>query len=148
MVRSDLLIVEDEPADALLLQRAFARIDPSLTIQSVSDGTEAVEAIGLVVEAMAPLERYPRCILLDLKLRALDGLDVLRVIKSQERTRPIPVIILTSSSDPEDVRRAYLLGANSYLIKPVRAADLKIMAAAIHTYWLSVNHYMSADRAT
>ena len=140
MHHTKVLIVEDEPADAALLKRAFTKIDPGLHIDLVSDGQDALDLFEDAENPGDIRESYPACILLDLKLRKLDGWAVLSRIKGSPEHKPLPIVVLTSSSDPKDVARAYELGANSYLVKPVKASDLKVTAGVIHDYWLMKNH--------
>jgi two-component system response regulator len=164
ITRNDrILIVEDEAADAILLKRALFRIDPLLRIEVAEDGEDALARLlpdgdaagdpggddggdtggdaGGEWDIKTGQAAQPACVLLDLKLRKLDGHAVLRAIKAEAVTRSIPVIVLTSSSDPTDIDLAYQLGANSYIVKPVRAADLNIVAGRIYDYWLHTNQF-------
>jgi len=129
-----ILLVEDNPRDAELTLRAFAKSNLANNILVAHDGVEALE----IVYGRTGAER-PRVILLDLKLPKLDGLEVLRQLKSDERTRAIPVVIVTSSNQDPDIKTAYDLGANSYVVKPVDfEAFMKIMSQ-LGFYWLMVN---------
>ena len=129
-----ILLVEDNPRDAELTLRAFAKSNLANNILVAHDGVEALE----IVHGRTGAER-PRVILLDLKLPKLDGLEVLRQLKSDERTRAIPVVIVTSSNQDPDIKTAYDLGANSYVVKPVDfEAFMKIMSQ-LGFYWLMVN---------
>jgi two-component system response regulator len=129
-----ILLVEDNPRDAELTLRAFAKSNLANNILVAHDGVEALE----IVYGRTGAER-PRVILLDLKLPKLDGLEVLRKLKSDERTRAIPVVIVTSSNQDPDIKTAYDLGANSYVVKPVDfEAFMKIMSQ-LGFYWLMVN---------
>tara|TARA_R110001592_G_scaffold103710_2_gene292009 strand:- start:6783 stop:7229 length:447 start_codon:yes stop_codon:yes gene_type:complete len=141
-VKDKFLIIEDEPADATLLKRALSGAAPDVDIQVLQDGDEALShLLPSGDDARGPAENRPTCILLDLKLRKLDGHAVLKALKEDHRTRRIPVVILTSSSDPTDVKLAYDLGANSYLIKPVRFQDLGQMSERLIDYWTRTNHF-------
>jgi len=135
-----LLHVEDDPNDVLLLQRAFRKANIALNIQSVSDGDKAV-AYLTGAEGYADREKFPlpNVILLDLKMPRKSGLEVLARIRSEDKLRRLVVIIFTSSKHDEDVRKAYDLGANSYLVKPVGFDMLVDLAKLVHQYWLSVN---------
>ena len=129
-----ILLVEDNPRDAELTLRAFAKNNLANNVLVAHDGVEALE----IVYGRTGAER-PRVILLDLKLPKLDGLEVLRQLKSDERTRAIPVVIVTSSNQDPDIKTAYDLGANSYVVKPVDfEAFMKIMSQ-LGFYWLMVN---------
>jgi CheY-like chemotaxis protein len=116
----DILLVEDNPNDVQLTLLAFQRQNLSNKIAVVRDGEEALAFI-FCTGAFAQREGAPlsRLILLDLKLPKIDGLDVLRRLKAEERTRRTPVVMLTSSRERTDVQQAYAIGANSYIVKPV-----------------------------
>jgi len=129
-----ILLVEDNPRDAELTLRAFARSNLANNILVAHDGVEALE----IVYGRAGAER-PRVILLDLKLPKLDGLEVLRKLKSDERTRAIPVVIVTSSNQDPDIKTAYDLGANSYVVKPVDFESFMKIMSQLGFYWLMVN---------
>lgn len=137
-MNASILIVEDEASDALLIQRALKKACPDLDISIVADGPDALARI-MPQDDGETMPDHPTCILLDLKLRQLDGLEVLKEIKSNDATRKVPVIIYSSSSDPSDVKSAYDIGANSYIIKPVDNDDLSIVAEKICDYWFSTN---------
>ena len=140
-----ILIVEDEPADSMLLKRVLYRIRPDVEVDIASDGDEALSVL-LPANGLNPMPAdFPRYVLLDLKLRRMDGLIVLEALKADAHARKIPVIVFTSSSDPSDVRTAYDLGANSYLVKPLDSAGLTGIAGMICTYWLETNHTVNAD---
>jgi CheY-like chemotaxis protein len=132
-----LLIVEDDPDDLHLLLRAFRRSGDPLPLRTARDGREAVDY----------LQRYGRgetgdrllAVLLDLKLPVLSGFEVLEVIKAEAATRAVPVVILTSSAESTDIRKAYELGANSYLVKPAEPAALASLVNAVQHYWIAKN---------
>ena len=128
----DILLVEDNPHDVELTLRAFRKSHLVNHVHVVRDGQAALDVL-------LGGESNPKLVLLDLKLPKIDGLDVLRRIKSDPATRPIPVVALTSSNDDGDIRRCYDLGVNSYIVKPV---DFEKFCAAIGTlgvYWLAIN---------
>jgi two-component system response regulator len=129
-----ILLVEDNPRDAELTLRAFRKNNLANNILVARDGVEALE----IVFGRASAER-PRVILLDLKLPKLDGLEVLRKLKSDERTRAIPVVVVTSSNQDPDIRTAYDLGANSYVVKPVDFESFMKTMSELGYYWLMVN---------
>lgn len=130
-----ILLVEDNPMDVDLALRAFSRQQPAPPVEVARDGEEALAWLARW-EAGEPC---PRLILLDLKLPRVDGLEVLRRIKSHAELHAIPVVVLSSSSSNEDMREAYRLGANSYIIKPVDFDHFLEMAARIGYYWCALN---------
>jgi len=135
-----ILIVEDNPTDVMLIRRAFARSNIGNPIQVASDGDRAVSYLsgrdGYHDRAQYPL---PALVLLDLKLPRRSGLEVLEWLRGQDALRRLPVVMLTSSRQSQDVNRAYDLGANSYLVKPVEFDDLQEMLGTINTYWITYN---------
>ena len=135
-----ILLVEDDPNDVLLLRRAFRSAGLPEPGQVASDGEEAIAYLG-GEGAFADRERYPlpELLLLDLKLPRRSGFEVLAWVREQERTSRLPVVVLTSSRQEDDVRRAYDLGANSYLVKPGSFDGLKEMVQAVDLYWLRLN---------
>ncbi|MBI5303925.1 MAG: response regulator [Chloroflexi bacterium] len=136
----DILLVEDNPYDAELTIRAFKKRNLANRLYIVEDGAEALDFIfarGKYPERT--VTNGPKVVLLDLKLPKVNGLEVLRAIKADERTRMTPVVIVTSSSEDPDIKAAYELGANSYVVKPV---DFDVFLDAMSTlgfYWLLVN---------
>jgi len=129
-----ILLVEDNPRDAELTLRAFAKSNLANNILVAHDGVEALE----IVYGRPDADR-PRVILLDLKLPKLDRLEVLRKLKSDDRTRAIPVVIVTSSKQDPDIKTAYDLGANSYVVKPVDFESFMKIMSQLGFYWLMVN---------
>lgn len=134
MSDSWILLVEDNEDDIELTRRAFARSHVATTLDVVRDGAEALER--LLGEDSAPL---PAVILLDLKLPKVDGLEVLLQLRADERTRLLPVVILTSSREERDVIEGYRLGANSYIRKPVDFAEFQVAIEHLGLYWLVLN---------
>lgn len=130
-----ILLVEDNPMDIDLTRRAFTRRRLANPIEIARDGEEALVWLSRWEEG-APL---PIIILLDLKLPKVDGLEVLRQLKSHPRFHAIPVVVLTSSSENRDIEIAYKLGANSYITKPVDFDKFLEVAENIEIYWLAVN---------
>lgn len=130
-----ILLVEDNPMDVDLTLRAFKRRRLTNPVEVARDGEEALAWIPRW-EAGEPL---PAVILLDLKLPRIDGLEVLRQLKAHPEFRRIPVVMLTTSSENQDVRKAYTLGANSYIVKPVNFEKFLEVAAQIELYWTVVN---------
>lgn len=131
-----ILLVEDNPVDLDLTLRAFKRRKLTNPIEVARDGEEAIEWIGRVARTG---EGYPVLILLDLKLPKVDGLEVLRHLKSHPSFRAVPVVVLTTSSESADVQTAYQLGANSYIVKPVDFEKFIDVAAQIELYWTVLN---------
>jgi two-component system response regulator len=135
------LLVEDNPRDAELTIRALKKHNLANQLFHVQDGAEALDFLfargkyeGLETDDI------PKVVLLDLKLPKVDGLEVLRIVKSNERTRMIPVVVVTSSAEDPDMRTAYELGANSYVIKPVQFDAFMEAMSKLGIYWLMVNH--------
>lgn len=137
---TEILLVEDEPADAELIQRALKSAGLANPIRLLTDGEAAVDYL-LGHGAYADRHAYPlpQLVLLDLKLPKVSGLAVLQEVKSSELVRRIPIVVLTSSTQSEDINRAYDRGANSYLVKPVRFAEFAKVAAEIKLYWILLN---------
>lgn len=134
------LLVEDDPNDVLLIQRAFRKANLGNPVHVVRDGDEAVAYLaGSGGYADRALHPYPVLVLLDLKLPRKSGHEVLQWPRGQEELRRTPVVVLTSSRESIDVDRAYDLGANSYLVKPVSAGALFEMVQALKRYWLILN---------
>jgi len=136
----DVILVEDNPNDAELTLRALGKAVSRDRVLHVEDGVKAIELIfgaqGLLAQARP---RLPRMILLDLKTPKVDGLEVLRRLKSDARTRKVPVVVLTSSKEERDIEESYALGANSYLVKPVGFGEYVGTVGAAASYWMSVN---------
>ena len=134
-VRRAILLVEDNPIDLDLTRRAFARSQLVNPLEVARDGAEALAWLARW-EAGEPL---PLVVLLDLKLPKVDGLEVLRCIRADERTRLLPVVILTSSREDQDLVASYSLGANSYVRKPVNFAAFLDAVRQLGLYWLLLN---------
>ena len=137
---SPILLVEDSPDDALLIQRAFRKANLANPVQLVRDGEEAVAYLSGAVpyddRGRFPL---PVFMLLDLKLPRRSGLEVLAWLRQESAVRRLPVVVLTSSRESVDVNRAYDLGVNSYLTKPVGFEALIEMVKNVNLYWLVLN---------
>jgi len=130
-----ILLVEDNPMDVDLTRRAFATRKLVHPLEIARDGEEALGHLARW-EAGEPT---PLVILLDLKLPKVDGLQVLRRIKTHSRFRSIPVVVLTTSDEDRDVQTAYQLGANSYIVKPVDFDKFLQVAGQIELYWCALN---------
>ena len=137
----DILLVEDNPNDVELAIHALKKHNLANRIQVVRDGAEALDYLfARGAFAHRNIDEAPRVVLLDLKLAKVDGLEVLRQIKSDPRTRKIPVVILTSSREERDVVESYNLGVNSYILKPVDFQQFSEAVRTIGLYWLLLNH--------
>ncbi len=136
----EILLVEDNPDDVELTLRALEKNNLANKVFVVKDGAEAIDFIfasGNYVERN--IENGPKVILLDLKLPKVDGLEVLRKIKSDERTKVIPVVVLTSSREEQDMVESYRLGVNSYIVKPVDFAKFTQSVTDLGFYWVLLN---------
>jgi two-component system response regulator len=133
----NLLLIEDNPDDEALTIRAFRKNNVVGDIHVARDGQEAIDY--LFGADGRPPAALPALILLDLHLPKIEGLDVLRRIRAEERTRLLPVVILTSSNEERDLVNGYRLGANSYVRKPVDFSDFVQAAAQLGMYWLMLN---------
>jgi two-component system response regulator len=139
-VDKTILLVEDNPDDAALTLRAFKRNNIVNPIAVARDGIETLDFLfGRGEHADRAGQPAPTLIVLDLKLPRLDGLGVLRAIRADARTRLIPVVILTSSKEEQDVIASYALGANSYVRKPVDFAEFMEAVRVLGIYWLMMN---------
>ena len=136
----EILLVEDNPNDAELTLRALKKNKLANHVAHVSDGAEALDFIfarGAFKDR--DIESRPRVIFLDLKLPKVDGLEVLRAVKNNERTRTIPVVVLTSSKEERDIVESYRLGVNSYIVKPVDFDKFLESVRDLGLYWLLLN---------
>lgn len=133
-----ILLVEDNPADVELTLRAFQRRRLSNPVAVARDGEEALDYVhrrGVFAGAAPP----PGVILLDLRLPKVDGLDVLRELKAHRLYHNIPVVVLTTSAQDEDIKRSYELGAASYIVKPVEFEKFQEVVERIDLYWILTN---------
>ena len=136
----EILLVEDNPTDAELTTRALKKHNLANKLVWVKDGAEALDFIfGKGVYAQRDVNNGPKVVLLDLRLPKVDGLEVLRRIKSDERTKIIPVVIVTSSKEEKDVVESYRLGVNSYVSKPVEFESFVKAVTDLGLYWLLIN---------
>ena len=136
----EILLVEDNPRDAELTQRALKEHRLANRLVHVKDGQEALDWLfRRDPDSQADFSHSPRVVLLDLKLPKVDGLDVLRAIRADDRTRLIPVVVLTSSRQESDVIESYQLGVNSYIVKPVDFDNFCSAVTKVGHYWLLIN---------
>lgn len=138
--RVEILLVEDNPNDVILTLRALKKKNLVNNIQVVSDGAEAIDFIFAKNEyAQRNMDDFPRVIFLDLKLPKINGLEVLAKLKSDARTKHIPVVVLTSSAEDRDLKKCYELGVNSYIVKPVDFDQFVEAVCELGFYWLLLN---------
>jgi CheY-like chemotaxis protein len=138
----EILLVEDNPTDAKLCIRALKKSNLANKLVWVKDGAEALDflfATGAYSGRQAANGPNPKVILLDLRLPKVDGMEVLRRVKNDERTRTIPVVVLTSSREDRDIVESYQLGVNSYISKPVGFDEFVRTVSELGFYWLLVN---------
>lgn len=136
----EVLLVEDNPTDAELCIRSLKKNNLANRLVWVKDGAEALDFLFATgAYAGREVNHTPRVILLDLRLPKVDGLEVLKKIKSDERTRTIPVVVLTSSKEDRDIAESYKLGVNSYIGKPVEFDEFAKTIAQLGMYWLLIN---------
>lgn len=131
------MLVEDNPDDEALALRALRRNNITNQVTVARDGVEALDYLLPSSGAMAA--DLPAVVLLDLKLPRIDGLEVLRRLRADERTRCLPVVILTSSKEEQDLIRGYSFGANSYIVKPVDFEQFVEAVRQLGLYWLVLN---------
>jgi CheY-like chemotaxis protein len=136
----EILLVEDNPNDAELAQRALKRERFANRLLVASDGAQALDYLfGTGAFSGRDVQNRPKVIFLDLKLPKIDGIEVLRKIKGDDRTRTIPVVVLTSSLEDRDVSDTYRLGVNSYIVKPVEFDRFFKTLGEMASYWLLLN---------
>lgn len=136
----EVLLVEDNPSDAELTMRALKKSNLANKLFHVKDGAEAIDFLfsqGAYTDHR--VESGPKVVLLDLKLPKVDGIEVLRKIKSDDRTRKIPVVVMTSSREDRDLNECYQLGVNGYVVKPVEFDDFARAVSQLGLFWLLIN---------
>ena len=136
----EILLVEDNPNDVELTLRALRKQQVSDRVYVVKDGAEALDFLfGSGLYQDRKVESRPKVILLDLKLPKVDGIEVLRRVKADVRTKNIPVVMLTSSQEERDVSESYALGVNSYIVKPVDFNHFVRAVSELGFYWSGLN---------
>jgi two-component system, response regulator len=136
----ELLLVEDNPQDLELALLALREANPTALIHIARDGAEALDYIFCEgAHATRQITDVPKVILLDLKLPKIDGLEVLKRVKGDPRTRLIPIVVLTSSREQRDVVESYKLGVNSYIVKPVNFERFSEAVRNLGMYWQMLN---------
>jgi len=137
----EILLVEDNLHDAELTIRVLKRRHLANQLIHLKDGAEALDFVfGTGPYAGRDIRQHPKVMLLDLKLPKVDGLEVLRAIKSDPRTRAIPVVVMTSSEEQRDMVESYQLGVNSYVVKPVDFDSFSKAVSELGCYWVLLNH--------
>ena len=141
-----ILLVEDNPDDVALTVRALKSHNITNEVIVASDGVQAIDYL-FGAKGGGAKDELPAVVLLDLKLPKVNGMEVLQRIRSEERTKLLPVVILTSSDEERDIIEGYSLGANSYVRKPVDFVDFTKAAQQLGLYWLLMNRAAPAPRA-
>jgi len=135
----EILLVEDDPNDVELTMHAFDKYRLSNHVDVVRDGQEALDYLFRTGAYSARPPINPRLVLLDVKLPKMSGLEVLARIRSDQRTKGVPVVMLTSSREDRDINQGYALGINSYIVKPVDFAQFAEAVRTLGMYWLVLN---------
>ena len=135
----EVLLVEDNPLDAELTMTALKVGNVANNITWVKDGEEALEYLFRAGRYAGRADVLPRLVLLDLKMPRVNGIEVLKAVKGDERTRRIPVVVMTSSQEESDVAKTYDLGVNSYVVKPVDFNAFADVTRQAGYYWLAIN---------
>jgi CheY-like chemotaxis protein len=135
----EILLVEDNALDAELTMRALKNGGLANKLLWVKDGQEALDFLFRSGDYAGREDTIPRLVLLDLKMPKVDGMEVLKAVKADEKTRRIPVVVMTSSQEEKDVAQTYDMGVNSYVVKPVDFNALAELARQAGYYWLAIN---------
>jgi len=135
----EILLVEDNALDAEMTMRALKKGKLANKLTWVKDGQQALDYLFRQGDYAQRDDTHPRLVLLDLKMPRVGGIEVLKAIKADERTRRIPVVVMTSSQEDQDVAETYSLGVNSYVVKPVDFNALADIAGQAGYYWLAIN---------
>jgi len=136
----EILLVEDNPSDAEMTKRALRKHNLESRVHWVKDGAEALDYLMCTgAYAARDANQQPKLVLLDIKMPKVDGIEVLRRMKSEPNTREIPVVVMTSSDEEQDVSQSYQLGVNSYIVKPIQFGAFLDTVAKIGLYWVLTN---------
>jgi CheY-like chemotaxis protein len=135
----EIVIIEDNPSDAELLLRVFKRHNVANNIVLLKDGAEALEYFFSEKDESKYQAGSPKIIILDLKLPKVNGIEVLRQIKSHELTKHTPVVVLTSSKEDRDLKESYAFGVNSFVTKPIKFDEFVKVVSELEMYWLLIN---------
>jgi two-component system response regulator len=135
----EILLIEDNPYEAELTIRALKKHNFANNLHHIDDGADALDFIFERGKFKDHLAGLPKVILLDIKLPRVDGIEILRQIKANDKTKAIPVVILTSSKENQDIRACYELGVNSYIVKPVDFDSFAKAVADLGMYWILLN---------
>ena len=133
-----MLLVDDDPNDIELVQLSIQDFDFIRTLDVLTDGAQALEYL-IGSQSQAPVSLLPQFVLIDLKLPKLTGIEVLRAIRQNRRTRTLPVVIMTSSSEDSDLRDCYDSGVNSYVVKPLDFHQFQELVKLVGSYWMTAN---------
>jgi two-component system response regulator len=133
-----MLLVDDDPNDIELVQLAIEDFDLIRTLDILTDGAQALEHL-IGSESNPPVALLPQFVLMDLKLPKLTGLEVLKAIRQNPRTRTLPIVIMTSSSEDSDLRDCYDSGVNSYVVKPLDFYQFQDFVKLVVSYWMTIN---------
>ena len=132
-----ILVVDDDPNDLILIRAAFRAVQITSTIHAVESGSQAIAYLTREGKyADQSLFPYPDFVMTDLKMPGVDGFALLKFLRQNPESAIVPVAVLSGSSDSDDIRRAYRLGANSYHIKPSGPTDLRALVNAVHAHWM------------
>jgi CheY-like chemotaxis protein len=143
-----ILLVEDDENDVLLIQRAFLKAGGRFSLKTVCDGEQAIDYLsGKGVFADRQINPMPFLVLLDLRMPRKDGFEVLRWVRAESNFKRLLVVVLTSSDMQVDINRAYEMGANSYLVKPVEFSEMVNMVRRFEAYWSEINRMPSGMEA-
>ena len=136
----EILLVEDNMNDAELVMRALKKVNLTNKLVHVKDGADALDFIfAKGIFSDREIQNKPRVILLDIKMPRVDGIEVLRQVRQNEETRLVPVVMMTSSKEEQDIIRSYELGVNSFVVKPVDFNDFAKAVSELGMYWVLVN---------
>lgn len=138
----DILLVEDNPTDAELAMHSLNKHNIANHIEWVKDGATALDFLFMRGDYEHRNSAVPRVVLLDLRLPKVEGLEVLKQMRANEKTKFIPVVVMTSSKEERDIVESYQLGANSYVAKPVEFEEFSRTVATLGMYWMLVNKFV------